>query len=62
MVITKLCLETLKETSILLQEDIKPIDELEMYKYLKSGKYSNYLYINWDKHLFSKDLGEIIGK
>lgn len=60
MIITKLNLDTLQETSINIVNDIKPVDELAMYKYLKSGKYSNYLYINWDKHLFSKDLGEVI--
>lgn len=60
MIITKLDLDNLRETSINIVSGIKPIDELLMYKYLKNGKYSNYIYINWEKHLFSKDLSEVI--
>jgi len=60
MIITKLDVDTLQETSINVADDIKPVDELAMYKYLNNGRYNNYIYINWEKHLFSKDLGKVI--
>lgn len=60
MIITKLNIEELNECSISIEKDAKQYDVLSMLKYLDSFKCHNHLYINWDKHLFSKNLFEVL--
>jgi len=56
MIITKLNLDDLSELSIDIKEDSKPVDVIEMLKYLAEADCGNYIYINWDKHIYSKTI------
>ena len=61
MIITKLNIgDEIGQVSVDIKNDSKPVDVLEMIKYLEHSEADKTLYINWDKHLFGKELKEVI--
>lgn len=63
MIITKLNLDdvnNVSECSIKIENESKIVDVIEMLKYLDRCQCKNHIYINWDKHLFGKNILEIV--
>lgn len=60
MIITKLNLDDLSECSINIESSSKGIDVIKMLQYINRAKCINCIYINWDKHLYNKDLLEVL--
>lgn len=60
MIITKINLDDLSECSVQINNTSKPIDVFTMLKYLSRATADRVMYINWDKHLFNKDLIEVL--
>jgi len=58
MIITNLNLDTLEEKSVNLG-DVE-FDNNTMVEHLVFNNWANPLYINWDKHSYSKNIKEIL--
>lgn len=60
MIITKINLDNLSEISVDIKDNSSNLDMIAMLRYLDRAKCENHIYINWNKHIYDKNILDVI--